>query len=157
MKKQLVKGFTMLMLIVALAFVTAVATANGQSRKATAHVPFEFIVGNQSLSAGEYRVESITESGQVLMIKSADTKQSALRMTNPAGTNDKSGQAKLVFHRYGVRSYLAEVWLGNGEVLQLAKSRQERATEREIAEIARIASKSELARYKRVEILATAQ
>src|SRR5205807_5617914 len=39
MRKQMLKGFTMLMLVVALAFVTAVASANGQSRAAKADVP----------------------------------------------------------------------------------------------------------------------
>src|ERR1700730_10296117 len=108
MKKQLIKGFTMVMAIMALSMVTAVVSANGQSTSAKANVPFEFVVGSQNLPAGAYTVSSINSSGEALRINSADARSSAVRLTIPA--NGKTDHAKLVFHRYGERYFLAEVW-----------------------------------------------
>jgi len=65
----------------------------------------------------------------------------------------KSQQAKLVFHRYGQRYFLAEVWSGAGEPgRQLTKSQQERAIEKENAQIARHGGPA--ATYERVEVVA---
>jgi hypothetical protein len=66
----------------------------------------------------------------------------------------KNAAARLVFHRYGQRYFLAEVWNGADKVgRQLMKSRDELAIERELASIS---SKSEMAQscYETVEVLA---
>ena len=143
----------MLMLVVALAFVTAVTSANGQSQNVRANVPFEFIVGSTSLPSGEYTVASMTSAGDTLRIRSADSKASALRLTNVMG--GKSEHAKLVFHRYGERYFLAEVW-DNESGRQIAPSKQERAIQRELASTG-VKAQSAQAKYERVEILATLQ
>jgi hypothetical protein len=155
MKKELLKGFTMLMVIIALALATAVASANAQSaRKIVADVPFEFIVGDQAMPAGEYAAKATSMDGKSLMIQSADAKRSAIRLTNAIAPKQNKTHARLVFHRYGERYFLAEVWSGADSTgRQLVKSRQERAIERELASIP---SKSELAQstYETVEIVA---
>ena len=154
MTKQLAKGFAMLMLVVALAFVTAVVSANGQSRKARASVPFEFVVGDKALPAGDYNVDSITTNGETLRIGNAASKQSATRLTATADGSSKN--AKLVFHRYGPRYFLAEVWTGAGaEGRQLMKSRQERAIEKESARIASLSGHAPRHTYETVEIVTT--
>jgi hypothetical protein len=151
MRNQIAKGFTMFMLVVALAFVTAVTSANGQSGKSRASVPFDFIVGSATLPSGDYNVESITSSRCVVRIDSASSNDSALRMTTPASGN--SQKAKLVFHRYGQRYFLAEVWSGAGQQgRQLTKSQQERSIEKENAQIARHGGPA--ATYERVEVVA---
>ena len=61
-------------------------------------------------------------------------------------------KGKLVFHRYGNRYFLAEIWtVGSRDGQKLRKSREERSIERELSSIS---SKSEIAqtRYERVEI-----
>ena len=155
MRKQLVKGFTMFMLIVALAFVTAVVSANGQSESVRANIPFEFAVGDKTLPSGEYAIRSATAGGAAMMIRSENTKNSALRLTNAIEDKRSVGQVKLVFHRYGERYFLAEVWTGESG-RELAKSKQERAMERELASIPAKGGSAQ-ARYERVEILATLQ
>ena len=141
----------MFMLVVALAFVTAVTSANGQSGKSRASVPFDFIVGSATLPSGDYRLEQVTSSRSVLKIRCAGSNDSAMRMTSPATGN--SQKAKLVFHRYGQRYFLAEVWSGAGEQgRQLMKSQQERAIEKENAQIARHGGPA--ATYERVEVVA---
>lgn len=48
MGKQILKGFTMLMLVLGLAFVSAVVSANGQAtRQVTVNIPFQFVVGDK--------------------------------------------------------------------------------------------------------------
>lgn len=154
MRKQLAKGFTMLMLVVSLALVTAVVSANGQSRKSRTSVPFDFMVGDKALPAGNYNVDSITSSGDALRIGNADSAQSATRLTVVADGRSKT--AKLVFHRYGERYFLAQVWTAGGaEGRQLMKSRQERAIEKENARIASLTGHTPEPSYKTVEIATT--
>jgi hypothetical protein len=155
MKKELLKGFTMLALIIALALATAVASANAQSsKKVVANIPFEFIASGVAMPAGEYSLRVTAASDNGLLIQSTDTKISAMRLTFPIAPKNHRSEARLVFHRYGQRYFLTEVWTAEDSTgRQLLKSRQERAIERELA---RITSKSELAqnRYEVVELVA---
>jgi len=151
MRKQLAKGFAMLMLVMALAFMTAVVTANGQSMTTRANVPFDFIVGGQSLAAGSYTVSSITSAGDCLSVKNNSAKGTAVSLTTIASGDSKSG--KLVFHRYGERYFLAEVWAyGGAQGRQLNKSRQERAIEKEHSRLAKLSGQSPRPTYETVEI-----
>ena len=155
MANQIIKGLTMLMIVVALAFVAAVASANGQSsQQAVAKIPFEFVVGDKSLPAGEYGVGSLNASGEVLRIRSTEDDDSAIRLTSPITRNSAPDKGTLVFHRYANHYFLTQVWsAGETTGRQLMKSKQERAIEREMAAIS---SKSESAqsRYEIVEVVA---
>ncbi len=153
MKKQIVKGIAMVMLVVGIAVTTA-AVSNAQSaKKVVTDVPFDFIVGDKTLSSGEYTVRATTAPENGLIILDADGKSTGMRLTFPISPKNKRG-ARLVFHKYGQRYFLAEVWTGAGDVgRHLMKSRQERAIERELSSIA---SKSELSEsmYQVVEVVA---
>jgi hypothetical protein len=155
MKKELFKGLTMLMLIVVLALTTAVASANAQSvSRIVADIPFEFSVGYKAMPAGEYAVKPANATGNALMIRSADGKSAAIRLTQETERAKNDTPARLVFHRYGERYFLAEVWNGfENTGRQLLTSQEERAIERELASIS---AKSETAKntYERVEVLA---
>nr|MBA3573088.1 hypothetical protein [Pyrinomonadaceae bacterium] len=153
MRQQILKGITMLMLVVAVAFMTAVASANGQSsRTVIATVPFEFKVGDRALPAGDYTLGTISDSSSALVIRNQDSNRAAVRLTMPIEVSKASDKGKLVFHRYGQNYFLSEVWSG-GETTgrQLSKSKQERTIE---SQLAAISSKSELARnnYETIEI-----
>ncbi|HKO45451.1 MAG TPA: hypothetical protein VJU84_19405 [Pyrinomonadaceae bacterium] len=133
MKKQVVKGITMLTMIVAIAFATAVVSAQAQSGKTViSNIPFEFVVADQTLPAGKYQVNR--SIGNALAISTSDA--AVFRLTNEIEPS-KDRRARLVFHRYGNRYFLAEAWTGAGEAgRQLLKSRQERAIEREMSTLA---------------------
>jgi hypothetical protein len=135
MRRQLVKGITMLTLIVAIAFATAVVSANAQSANTVvSNIPFEFTVGDKTLPAGQYQINR--RLGNALTIQSREPATSVSRLTNVIESG-KNKNARLLFHRYGDRYFLAEVWSGSGDVgRQLLKSRQERAIEREMSSIA---------------------
>jgi hypothetical protein len=151
MKKQLLKGFSMLLLVITLALVTAVVSANGQSLRLKADVPFEFVVGSETLTAGQYTVEALASS-RALRVRNGSDNQSAIRLTTPA--DDGANKVALVFHRYGARYFLAEVWNG-AEGLTINKSKQEQAIERELARIAHVRHEIAKAQYELVEIAAT--
>jgi hypothetical protein len=147
MRKQLTKGFTMLLGIMTLAMVSAVAS-QGQTTTSKATIPFEFVVGDQNLQAGSYTVRAINSSGDALRINGVDAKGSAVRLTTPAKGN--ANHAKLVFHRYGQRYFLAEVWSSANDGRELMASRQERAIQKEMSRIA--SSKPAQRAYETVKI-----
>ena len=154
MAKQIIKGMTMLLLIMAVAFVTAVASANGQSRHQVAKIPFEFVVGDKSLPAGEYDITSMTSGDQVLRIRNAEQNQSVIRLTSAISHGSPVDKGKLVFRRYADQYFLAEVWSdGDTSGRELQKSKRERALQRELASIP---SKGEWAQsgYEIVDIAA---
>lgn len=153
MSKQILKGFTMLALIVGLSFVSAVVSAQGQSTQAVAKVPFEFIVGDKTLPSGQYTVRALSDTNKAALVIRGTS--SAIRLTNAIQPNKNKTQARLVFHRYGERYFLSEVWMGADSMgRQLLQSGQERSIERELASLG---SKTDLARntYAVVEIVAT--
>jgi hypothetical protein len=135
MRKQFLKGFAMLVGIITVAMVTAVASANGQSMPTKANIPFEFVVGNRSLPAGAYTIRSVSSTGEALrVVNGRNSKDSAARLTVEA--SGKSQQAKLVFHRYGDRYFLAEVWSSPEDGRQLLPSKEERAIRKERSRLA---------------------
>ena len=153
MKRQIAKGLTMLMLVVGLAFASA-AVANGQSvKQLTAEIPFDFIVADKTLRSGRYEVGRATSGGEVIAIRDADGKNSMMRLTSEAGSNPRDSRARLVFHRYGSSYFLSQVWV-NGTGRQLAKTKQERAAERELKVIAAYRGETRPV-YEVVEVMAS--
>lgn len=126
MKREILKSFTMLMLTIALAGLTAQAQSANQMK---AHIPFSFIIGNQTLPAGDYTVRYVNQdSGKTaLLFKSTDGRNA--RIVNMM-TTQKSGpqeNASLVFNQHGDSYFLSEVWTGGDQYgLTLPKSRAER-------------------------------
>jgi hypothetical protein len=158
MKRQIAKGLTMLMLVVGLAFASA-AVANGQSGKqVTAQVPFDFIVAEKTLRSGQYQVSIASSAGEVLAIRDADGKGQAMRLTSETGAKAAQDmKAKLVFHRYGNTYFLSQVWMaGRSTGRELAKTRQERAIERELKTIAAYHGETKPV-YEIVEVIVTAR
>ncbi len=151
MRKPFFTSVTMLGLLLTL----AVASVHAQSRATIeATIPFDFTVGERSLEPGQYEV---TARNEVELIRSKGTRSAAIRLTNSIRSAEPSARTKLVFHRYGQRYFLSEVWaVDENSGRQLVKSRQERAIEKQIAASS---SKTERARtrYARVEILAKLQ
>ncbi len=136
MATQMIKGLTMSLLI-AIALVTAVNSANGQSsRRLVANIPFEFVVGDNNLAAGKYDVSAMTPMGETLRIRNTENQGSAMRLSSTLTQLNINEKGKLVFHRYGNQYFLAEVWTaGERSGRKLTKSTGEKAVEREIAAI----------------------
>jgi len=157
MKKETLRGLTMLVLVVTLALAWYAVSVNAQtpSNKVVANVPFEFSVGYKSMPAGEYAVQTISSASNGLLIQSTDGKISALRLSDETDRIKEKSQARLVFHRYGEHYFLAEVWNGANTGRRLSKSQEESA----IADEFILASAGENAHaktviYETVEVLA---
>ena len=155
MRNELLKGFAMLVLVVALAAATAAATTPAQSaNRVVANIPFEFSVGYKTMPAGEYQIRIVNSANDALLIQSADSKTSALRLSEATERQKNNKHVKLVFHRYGERYFLAEVWSGTDTGRQLLRSQEEKAIERELAAIASTSDEKH-ATYENVEVVAS--
>ncbi len=135
MKKQ---AYTMIAMIVLVGSMAVAAQAQTSGRtQLSANIPFQFSVGNKTLPAGKYLLQSVgAESANVVVkIMSRDGKASAmLQMAGVEGKREES--AKLTFRRYGNKYFFAEAWVdGESSGLQAPKSRSERTVERELAGI----------------------
>ena len=138
MKKQALKAVTMLVSIIALAFMTAVAT-NAQSSRTSlrANVPFDFVVGDKTLAAGEYTVAAINQDSTGIKVSGKLNHQNAIRLSIPVEAKAEKNRAMLIFHRYGEQYFLAQIWMpGSSEGREMLKSKAERAAERELSRLA---------------------
>ncbi len=72
----------------------------------TAKIPFDFIVGKQSLAAGEYCVRPTTPD--VLSITEVNGRSTVMTLTLPADTK-QDGKAVLTFKHYGDSYFLYQV------------------------------------------------
>lgn len=138
MKRQIGKGLTMLVLIVAVAFATAVVATHGQTQtRVSVTIPFEFVVGDKALPAGNYDLTDGVASGAAVRIHNYDERMSVIRLTNTIQPNPDKTRARLIFHRYGQTYFLAEVWSGGDrEGRALLESKQERQLSRELSGLA---------------------
>ena len=152
MARQIAKGMTMLLLVVALAFVTAVVSANAQSSStARATIPFDFDAGGKTLPAGRYEV-SAQANRHVVKIMARSGDGAAMALANDIVRTNPTEKSKLVFRRYGNQYFLAEIWhAGELEGQKLLKSKAEKAIERELASI-RTKSQTAPAGYELVEV-----
>jgi hypothetical protein len=97
-----------------------------------AKVPFDFIVGEKTFSAGIIATRGVTtsEAGSV-SIRNLNNDQQASRVGHRLTATDPANQGKLVFHKYGDRYYLAEIWVPGYKAWKVEKSKSERTVERE--------------------------
>lgn len=129
MKKALFRVTGML----ALAFMAATQIARAQEQ-VVANVPFAFTVGKTMLPAGEYRVDRWTRDTGTLLIRRTDGSAATYAGSNAKESNTPQTQTKLVFHRYGDRYFLSQVWVeGATRGRELPKSKQEKEQDQLLA------------------------
>jgi hypothetical protein len=79
-------------------------------------VPFEFVVGNRTFSAGTYKFQSLLNSVagkdaiEVLTVRSTEGHLYQAVVTDIAAITAESSKPRLLFTRSGGRAFLAEVW-----------------------------------------------
>ena len=113
-------------LMLALAFLAAAQFVRAQE-PVVANIPFAFTAGDAALPAGEYRVEKVRESSSALLIRCTEGKPAIMVASLPASSNGPQEKTKLIFHRYGNRYFLAQVWsAGSSRGRMLPKSAQEK-------------------------------
>jgi len=136
MKKQTLRRFTVFSFLLML---TAVTVSAQSERTRVINIPFNFIVGQKTLPAGEYTLEpNRKDSDNVWLLQSKEGHASALFTTNTVRASETQEEARLVFHRYGGQYFLSQIWTPGAntgrELLisrlesQLAKNSIERQT-----------------------------
>jgi len=117
----------MLTLVGTLSLFVAAASAHAQTIKVKGTIPFDFIVNRAILPAGQYMIESLgSVDGRTLLIRSSDMKPKASVNAFSLQSLNTCERTKLVFHRYGDRYFLAEIWVaGNSSGHELPKSPRE--------------------------------
>ena len=96
-------------LSIAIAFAVSIlmTSAVAQTGAIKANIPFEFTIAKQTLPAGEYKV---AVEGTMLHVVRVDGKESAYVKYN-LSARDKDISPRLIFHRYGNRSFLSQAWI----------------------------------------------
>jgi len=102
--------------------VASSTAATAQQKLARANVPFAFQVGKTALPAGSYAVG--TDAGVQISVRDRNSGHGILAIgqremeTNPT-------QARLVFHHYGNKYFLSEIWYGGEQGMKLPATKQE--------------------------------
>jgi hypothetical protein len=97
-------------LLSAIAMGLLVSTGSVQAQsslKATATIPFAFQAGSRHMPAGQYDIYEL--SPHVVLFRAANGHASGYLMVTPS-QGKLQEQGRLVFHRYGNRYFLREVW-----------------------------------------------
>jgi hypothetical protein len=104
MKKDLRSLMTRMIVVLALA--VPIFAQHSGSMKVT--VPFNFVVENDRLKAGDYTIERVTNGR--LRIRNNDGSVSTVFLAMPAQGTVTPEKAHFIFHRYGGEYFLAKIW-----------------------------------------------
>jgi hypothetical protein len=112
----------------ALLFSTVMASeSRAQSRTMEANVPFAFEVGEKTMPAGTYRIESVlTGSGTLQVIRNANGDVQVTVSTILVPAKSENSAVELIFHRYGSHNFLAQIQNGDGHARELFESQLEK-------------------------------
>jgi len=97
------------LLTTAAALVLSVGFAHAQSAPSTFKVPFDFVAGTTALPAGQYHISKGPTPGTLSF--RGDDRHTIQVSAGNFETLDASAQTKLVFHRYGSRYFLSQLWI----------------------------------------------
>lgn len=121
MKKQALTLLNVLLML------TALSVSVQSQQRAAIKIPFNFMVGQKTLEAGDYTVEKTrTDSDTVWLIQSRDGRTSALFITMLVRANETQDKTKLIFHKYGYQYFLTQVWTPGNTGRRLLMTRLER-------------------------------
>ena len=104
----------------------AVSAAQAQGPGVRANIPFDFMVGNKVLPAGEYVVTTEGSGNLAISIRSIAGHNTILSTVQACVSASPSKDARLVFHVLGGRYFLSQVWsTGYSSGRQLPRSKAE--------------------------------
>ena len=128
MKKQILWMPLILLAMFAAAPVSRAQSAHG----VRADVPFDFVVGDKTIRSGRITAHGVSGAAQgALSITNVTQGELALRNGRRVSGAERTNDAKLVFHKYGNRYFLAQVCTPGYEAWEVMKSKEERSLERD--------------------------
>ena len=86
------------------------------SSKIVAQVPFEFMVANKTVPAGEYVVQAFTMDGNTLVIRNAEAKVGLVSTSSQTEGKQDASHYALVFKHYGDRYFLSGIRLQGSKI-----------------------------------------
>src|SRR5260370_38645946 len=86
------------------------------STRVVAQVPFEFMVGNKIVPAGECEVQAITMDGKTLVIRNAEAKVGLFSPSSHGESKQGASHYALVFKHYGDRYFLSGIRLQGSKI-----------------------------------------
>lgn len=108
---------------------TQTAAAQSSSTVAEANIPFAFQAGNQQMPAGQYRI--VRESTSLILLQGPSHADDFIVMHDATSLKVPS-KGKIVFHRYGDKYFLSQIWTaGNPDGLESSKCQAEKAAMKE--------------------------
>jgi hypothetical protein len=132
LKKQGIKAFVLLSLLLSLSAIYVYARGNTLIRKV--EIPFDFSVRDETFPAGAYSVTRVNQDKSILQISSEDGRRMVRISTYLVQAKEAPKSAKLIFRRYGETYFLSQIWESYDiRGRQLSKSRTERSFERDLA------------------------
>jgi hypothetical protein len=102
------------MLAVTLLSLSGLMSAQTLTKRVVAQVPFDFVVGNKIMPAGEWVVSA--GDGNILAIANFDARKSVLSASIRANEN-KDDRTSLVFERYAGQYILSEIKIEGSELM----------------------------------------
>ena len=124
-----------LMISVAFTLFVLLTPALAQTGAVRVTVPFDFTVGKQTLAAGDYRV---TINGPAMLRVARINSPDVTGVMTDSIRGVENVSPRLIFHRYGDRYFLSEVWVGelnlghqlfaSGAELELARAAKQDQT-----------------------------
>lgn len=93
----------------------AIAQTMGNSRM-VAQVPFEFVLANKIVPAGQWSVQSGTMDGHTLVIRNSDAKIGLFSTISFDESKTAASSYALVFKRYGDQYFLSGIKLQGSKV-----------------------------------------
>lgn len=136
MKKQNRNTLIKLAMMIALGISAITSSVQAQGYDSVrVKIPFEFTIGDRTLPADTYTFKRLNDNDpNLLSLRGEDHVAIANGFTNTVQAIKASAQSKLIFHKYGDRYFLSEIWIaGNDTGGQFPKSRAERELNREMA------------------------
>jgi hypothetical protein len=109
-----------------LGILTFVGAAHAQEVRLRANIPFDFVVGNRVLPAGEYELGKALVGANVIAIRDEDQPSTTMVGSHPCALSEPSKTSKLVFHRMGGEYFLYQIWVeGRDTGSEFSKSKLE--------------------------------
>ena len=112
------------------------APVSAQTLTLRVSVPFDFVVGGNTLPAGDYLISQVNAE-RFLTVRnvSSDAMPTVITPSVP-GHLAVPGEATLTFHRYGSDYFLAEIWdgyTGQGRSIWMSRTEREMANRASLA------------------------
>ena len=113
-------------ILFALTVLLLATAAQAQTTNVKASIPFGFVVGDHTYSAGEYTVKSLSQGSAAIRIDNADESEKGMTLSNLCSKGQPADGTTLVFQRMGDSYFLHQVWTaGNSLGREFPMSKKE--------------------------------